>query len=275
MPRRSVSPRFVDFASIPASLPLMLVILLIAGRHVPTGKLQGPVVFAISMVCWLSTRSVLRRVLRGAGVVVRDRSVERLGGGKPGGPMTIASSKPKAEPAVRVERSRTPFVALGASLLLYGLILLMVALILAPGQSSGPWFGAALFFTAGLILTTAGAYLIWRPPILLCEIDDRGIRARSGPLGRLSFVPWTRVAGGEIIHDDRQWPDHFLVEGCWGRALFESSKFWMHSVSRADQERIFAALRSRLSGTDKPADGPAPALAGATAPGVWDRELDG
>lgn len=277
MPKRSVSPRFVDFVSIPGSLPLMLIILPIAGRLVPTGKLQGPVVGAISMICWLSTRSVLRRVLRLAGVVVRGRSVERLGGGEHGGPMTIASSKPKAEPAVRVERSGIPFIGLGVLLLLYGLILLMVALIIAPGHSSGSWFGAALFFMMGLMLTTTGGYLIWRPPILLCEIDDRGIRARNGPLGRLNFVPWTRVAGGEIIHDDRQWPDHFLVEDGSGRALFESSKSWMQSVSRADQERIFAALRSRLPRTDRPAIGPAPALAGAgvAASGVWDRELDG
>lgn len=273
MPRRSVSPEFVNYLSIPVTVFLTMAILAIEHGHFHSQRLERvlpPFPFGIWL---LSARCIVPPALRCLGIVVRSRSVERLGGGKPGAAME--ASKP--EPTVRLERPMIFFRVLGTALFLVGLPTVMIALVIAPIGLSVGWVRTIVFLTLGVLLIASGVYLNRCPPFLLCEIDDRGIGAPCDLLGSLRFLPWTSVASCEIIRDDPRWPDHFVVEDRLGRPLFGRSKHWMRSVSHPDRERIFAALRSRLPRTDKHAIGPAPALAGAgvAASGVWDRELDG
>ncbi|MHB1560933.1 MAG: hypothetical protein ACYC61_26055 [Isosphaeraceae bacterium] len=275
MPRRSVSPRFVDFVSIPVAGFLTFAFLAIEHRHFPSLRLEQalpPFPFAI---WWFSARCVVPLALRCFGIIVRTRSVERLGGGKPGAASAASTMSPKPESMVRLERPMIGFRVLGIVLFPVGLPAVMIALVIAPIGLSVGWVCTIVFLILGVLLIASGVYLNRCPPFLLCEIDDRGICAPCDLLGSLRFLPWTSVTGCEIIRDDPQWPDYFVVEDRLGRPLFGRSKHWMRQVSRPDRERIFAALRSRLPRTDKPTAGPTPALAGAGASGVWDRELDG
>ncbi len=269
MPPRSVSPGFADLVSVPVSFVLLLPIALIDKSLFDHNPIGGSFGF-FWVAAWLSARVLVPVGLACFGIRVRSRSVERL----------RASDRRVVRPPagaipVRITRNMVLFRAVGAALMFVGLIGLLLAMVMAPSHPIEPWTKTILVFSVSTLVTAVGVFLLRCRPFLLCEINDRGIRAPDDILGRLTFIPWSEITGCEIIRDDRLWWDHFIV---WDRAdvpVFKQSAIWMRSVSRSDQERLFAALRSRLAWKHRPLPSADPAMVGAAAPSLWDRELDG
>ncbi len=269
MPPRSVPLGFVNSLAVPVSCLLLAPTTLIAQRMF--GYHWSGAALPIWVVCLLLAQHLLVPLgLRCFGIRVRRWSVERFQPGDRGGVKTSTGAPP-----VRITRYKGLLRVVGAMLLLVGLLGLAPARIIAPGHSMDPWTKTFGDFGISMVLAAAGVLLLRCPPLLLCEINDRGIRAPHDVVGWITFIPWSEVSRCEIIRDDRSWWDHFIV---WDQAdlpLFRQSRTWMREIPRSDRERLFTALRSRLPRTDKPLSVDDPAMAGAAASPVWDRELDG
>jgi hypothetical protein len=270
MPPRSVSPPIVYVLSIPVFL-LLLVPIALAELRLFGHDLGGVALPGISVVCWLSAQLFLVPLgLRCFGIRVRSQSVERLQPDDRGGVKTSTGAPP-----VRITRHKMSLRVGGATLLVVGLLGLMPAKVFESGHSMNPWTKTFGDFRVSMLLAAAGVLLLRFQPYLLCEINDRGIRAPHDIAGWITFIPWSQVSRCEIIRDDRSWWDHFIVWDQVELPLFKQSRIWMREIPRSDRERLFAALRSRLPGKDKPLHAADPAMAGTSASPVWDRELDG
>ena len=118
----------------------------------------------------------------------------------------------------------------------------------------------------GLIMTRC-------EPTPICEITEEGILAPAGFWGRLRLMPWKELTRCEMIHDDENAHDHFVLWDREGRCRLKASS-WFGSVSSADRTRILRVLRSRFPEKAKGDGNAEPALLQAASSAVWDRELD-
>jgi hypothetical protein len=276
---KSVSPRFVGFASIPVAILLFIPLMLgeralILRLGLREDQYTGPLCLPISIFVSLF---LVRKVLSSLRIQVRSRTVERLRAAGRDREREVANDLP-----IRIHQDRWLIRVVPAALFFGGLVCLAFASCLAI-----TWFPPprakddALVLTLGSlelgILLLGGAFFARRcRPELLCEISEKGILAPDGFLGRRTFVPWGELSRCEIIHDDeRIWYDHFVLWDRAGRRRFRACKTWLGLLRRSDRARILGALRSRFPRTEKPARAPEPVWAHQASSTLWDRELDG
>jgi hypothetical protein len=277
---KSVSPRFVGFASIPVAILLLIPLMLVEKALIRSLDLRGdqytgPLCLSIAIVLALF---FVRKGLSSLGIQVRSRSVERLQAAGRGREDGVADELP-----IRIHRG-PGLIGLATFVFLIG----GLACLVLTGCLLFTWFPPprsgddVLLFTlalleAGIILIGA-AFLArrWCKPELLCEISEKGIRAPDGLWGRPTFVPWEELVRCEIIHDDeRIWYDHFVLWDRAARRRFRSCKTWLGRLRPSDRTRILRALRSRFLQKEKPGPAQGPALAHQASSAVWDRDLDG
>lgn len=264
---RNVSPRTVFLLALPLAFVLYLPLMPLEDaliRQLDFLPRPRPAVLLLLLVL-LSHYFLVPVALLALGIQVRGRSVERLRAvdrGK-GGEASI-------DLPICIRYSRWLIWYLSASACFVGVLFLAFASSPPPDRLTVPArvLGVSLLI-AGLILTVV------RGPTL-CEINEEGIRAPEGSFRLTTFVPWKEFTDCEIIHDDRSGScDYFVLRDRSGRRRFRESGAWMGQMRSADRARVLRALRFRFPQKAKSDRAPEPSIAGPSASGVWDRELDG
>jgi hypothetical protein len=198
------------------------------------------------------------------GIRMRGRSVERLRAADraKGGHAAIALP-------IRVRYCQWLMWYLSAMVCFIGLIFLYFEV---PPPADGLRFPAQMI---GASLLIVGSLLAGVRSPVVCEINEKGIRAPEGSFGFKTFLPWGEIAECDIIHDDRMcFCDYFVLRDRSGRHRFRQSAAWMGQLRSADRLRILVALRFRFPRNAKAGRTPERATAGQASSAVWDRELD-
>jgi hypothetical protein len=266
---KSVSPRFVPLAAaILAAIPCVLfayvpINLIHLGEN-PSFQLRFWLIYILSLFF------VVPKVLSCLGIRIRSRSVERFQAedrddGHAG----------SVELPIRIVRGQRLISMVSAAFYLAGLVFLLAAWFLLPRGHRDAWMNTVAMLSLAAFLMIVGFLVRRARPVVICEVNEKGIRAPDGFWGRQTWVPWADVTRCEIIRDDGTWCDHFLLWDREGRRRFKSSRDWMGRVRRSERTRIFRALRARFPLKAKPDGGAEPAMAGVTSSAVWDREFDG
>jgi hypothetical protein len=218
---------------------------------------------AIPIGCAMFLSHILAsKALQYLGIEVRSRSVQRFQ------PARRDAEAVAVDLPIRIAQSQWLIWGMSAGFFLGGFIFLL------PLWNRDPVHDPTAVLACGLVLMIVGLIMTRARPSMTCEITEKGILAPAGTWGGLRFVPWEELVRCEIIRDDEQVGDYFVLWDRKGRCPFKS-KSWIGDVGAANRARIYRALMSRFPEKAK-ADGDIePAILQAAASAVWDRELDG
>jgi hypothetical protein len=269
MSPRIVSPRMVRLLALLLAVCLYIPVMPLEYALIRRADFlsRRPLPILLVLLFFLSDYVLVPVALRGLGIRVRGRSVERFRADGRGGEGDEALDRP-----IRIRKWQGFMWTLAGGICAIGFLVLWFAWSFPSADRLKVPTGAvgASLLLVGLLLTRVRARTI-------CEIDEEGIRAPDGGFIRYrTFVPWREITRCEIVHDDRNyWHDHFILYDRSGRPRFLTSAIWLGQVGARDRDRIFRALRARFRQNAKPGRAPGPTTTGPSASAVWDREFDG